>query len=89
MALKIICLEEHAADPALREAAQPGTARRAPYYTDLNSRFRDDAETPGSLPALRVVDKAVAMTGEPLEQRIAAMDEAGIDVQVLSYTDLT
>lgn len=88
MALKIICLEEHCADPAMQSATQPATMQQAPYYGELNSRYEDDPNTPGALPALTAMKGAGRLLGQTPEERIAAMDAAGIDVQVLSYADL-
>lgn len=86
--MKIICLEEHLADPALHEATQPGTVEQSSRDGDLNS-FCDDAHARGALPTLRVVKDAVGMTGKPIDQRIAVVDEAGMDMQVLPCIDLT
>ena len=88
MRTRIICLEEHCVFPPLLKSAQAATARQAPYYSDLNSHYRDDAATPGDLPALRPVKDAIAIAGASVGERISAMNDHGIDMQVLSYTDV-
>ncbi len=90
MPLKIICLEEHTLDPALAKAAQPTTARMAPYMADLGSRFR---ESPGGgqegRPNLVSPERAFAAVSAPIDDRLAEMDAHGIDMQVLSYSNQT
>ncbi len=89
MPLKIICLEEHVSDPSLGKAAQAATVAAFPYFADLNSRYSDDPDAPGQLPALQPGRQAARLAAAPAAERIAAMDANGIDVQVLSYSDLT
>ena len=88
MRTKIICLEEHCVFPQLLKSTQAATASKAPYYGDFNSRYRDDPNIPGNLPALRPVKDAIAIAASPVGERISAMDRNGIDMQILSYTDM-
>ncbi len=88
MGTRIICLEEHCVFPELLKAAQAATAPQAPYYGDLNSRYRDAPDAPGDLPALRPVKAAIAIAGAPMDDRISAMDDHGIHMQILSHADM-
>lgn len=88
MSLKIICLEEHYGFRPLTAAVQPAVSRRASYLTGYNTRWRDDPGVSGTLPALRTIKDAVEMTYSPVERRIADMDAAGIEMHVLSFTDM-
>ncbi len=89
MPVKIICLEEHIADKELGEAAVPALLARAPYFADQNSEYVDDPDAPGTLPALVSTKTAAQLSSQPIEARVAAMDAAGIDVQVLSHSATT
>lgn len=89
MALKIICLEEHVIDADLAKAAKPEVARRAPYMSGLGSVFQDkpnpDTDT---LPRLQAPAQAAELAAGPIADRLATMDANGIDMQVLSHSDL-
>ncbi len=70
--MKIIALEEHYTTPAIAEA-NPNSPRKI-FETIRNERFSDSDPDAGSPPGIRDLG----------EGRIAAMDAAGIDVQILS-----
>ena len=86
--LKIICFEEHCIDAgiasAIRDVASPETS----YYADWGSRVQD---TPKDQTRPRLIDgNASLKLGLDMGVgRIEAMDHAGIDVQVLSYSNPT
>ncbi len=86
MPLKIICLEEHLVSPALAAATMPTMREQAPYFADLGSHYQEDPSTqPQDRPRLTAPKQALKAGAAPVEERLAAMDAAGIDVQVLSY----
>lgn len=91
--LRIVCLEEHTLDFTLAKAAQPGIGARFPYMSQAGGnfgRFEDEPEKSSERrPLLQAPRKAGALLSAPIEDRIAAMDEHGIDVQVLSYSNFT
>jgi uncharacterized protein len=47
--VKLICIEEHAIDPAIARAAQPALHREAPYMSLQNSHSA--APSPGHQPS--------------------------------------
>ncbi|GLY77191.1 amidohydrolase family protein [Actinoallomurus iriomotensis] len=83
--MTLICIEEHAIDPAIMEAAGPVLARGAPYLRFQSTSSAPVRPGPGRSPA---VDQATAYRlGTDLgEERIRRMDEHGIDVQIVSWT---
>ncbi len=82
--MRITCLEEHVGDQAVAAATQDAAAK-ASYMAGVGSRYQDDP-TPPDRPRLVAMQTAMATLGQPLYARIAAMDEAGIDMHVLSLT---
>ncbi len=87
MPLKIICLEEHVIDPAIGEAVKPVLARSAPYTADIGASFQETPEAlPQDRPRSQAPARAEALASAPIAERLGAMDEHGIDVQVLSST---
>lgn len=86
MPLKIICIEEHATDKGLKEAAWPELARQAPYLADYGITFQDDPEAHANgMPQCEAPRRAEEIEAAPMAARIPEMDEFGIDMQVLSY----
>ena len=88
--VKIICLEEHAMDAALARATQPSQMQEAPYMAalvkgtqDQPSQYHDDR--PHLAPMKLIMERAADLG----DGRIAQMDQHGIDMQVLSYSNPT
>lgn len=83
--LKIICIEEHAADPAIGQAAGPAMQRDAPYMalscTEPAASAPRNPHRPTFLPMNRVGPLAADLGAT----RIAAMDEQAIQMQVVSW----
>ena len=85
--MKIICLEEHAVDAGIAIASQPGQASEAGYMADWGSRVEDKPSAfSDNRPHLVSPKEALAAARDVGASRIAAMDQHGIDVQVVSYT---
>lgn len=90
MAIRIICLEEHVADPALAEISSVIFRQDAPYWFDQGSAFHDDPEhEPQDRPRNNPPQRAVELTKDTPDARLKAMDADGIDMQVLSYPHAT
>lgn len=85
MSLKIICLEEHVGSAALAAVLKPAIAAGAPYQGDLGSEYQDDPRSAGDRPGLYAPQRANQLAAERVEDRLRAMDDAGIDMQILSY----
>ena len=86
--LPIICLEEHVNDPAIAHATMQAFAAQIPYFKGLGSRYREDpARYDPDRPSLTFVPDSIRTASAPIEQRLAAMDTAGIDMQVLSLSN--
>lgn len=81
--MRIICLEEHLSDPTLAANTGEALAKAAPYLSAIGSRYQE----PKDLPRLLFVGEAVKLSKQPLAARLSAMDEAGIDHQVVSLGD--
>ncbi|HTB13610.1 MAG TPA: amidohydrolase family protein [Bryobacteraceae bacterium] len=84
--MKIICLEEHTVDADIARASSTAQTSEAGYMADWGSRVEDKpaAFTDGR-PHLVSPKEAVAAAREVGAGRIAAMDQHGIDMQVVSY----
>ena len=82
--LKIICIEEHANDPGIGQAAVPAMMKEAPYMALCQSErvaaVRHDPNRPGQVAMAQVLPLA----GEIGAVRLKAMDEHGIAMQVVS-----
>ena len=90
MPIRIICLEEHLADPALAELSSVIFRQDAPYWFDQGTEFREDpAHEPQDRPRNNPPQRAVELTADTPEARLTAMDADGIDMQVLSLTHAT
>jgi predicted TIM-barrel fold metal-dependent hydrolase len=84
--MKLICVEEHVLDPAIGRATQGLVRAQAPYLSDWGSRVADgqhvaDRSRPHVVASAESARKALDMGAA----RLADMDRAGIDMQVLSY----
>ncbi|MBB6123289.1 amidohydrolase family protein [Sphingobium subterraneum] len=86
--MPIICLEEHVNDVAVAQATMTAFAAQIPYFSGLGSRFREDpARFPTDRPSLTFVPDSIKIAAAPLSVRLAAMDAAGIDMQVMSLSN--
>jgi predicted TIM-barrel fold metal-dependent hydrolase len=83
--MRLICIEEHAIDPAIMRAAQSTMDRDAPYMRTQSSA---NAAAARDERGQHVVDLAVAtkMGVELGAGRLRDMDEHGIDMQIVSYS---
>ena len=88
--MKIICVEEHVADPALVKAGQAKKQAEASYFTEVGSYFNgspDDGDD--KLPQSMNFGFSSKLLVETGEERSAHMDQHGIDMQILSYSNPT
>jgi uncharacterized protein len=83
--MKIICIEEHAIDPATDTAALPVVAEQAPYARMVNSPDVASRPRNGHRPTVVAMQDALALATDLGEGRLKNMDEHGIDLQVVSY----
>ena len=85
--MKIICLEEHALDPAIGKATQQAQAAEAPYLAELMRGTQDEpADFHDDRPHLAPLKTIMARGADLGTDRLAQMDEAAIDMQILSYS---
>lgn len=88
--LRIVCLEEHMLDPGLTKSAKPAVDARFPYMNLPAGSYEDDPDASGeNRPMLRAPAHMAPYLLGPIEDRVTAMDEHGIDMQVLSYSNFT
>ena len=86
--MPIICLEEHVNDPVVAQATVAEFAASVPYFQGLGSRYRENpAHFATDRPSLTFVPDSIRIASGPMTSRIAAMDEAGIDMQVISLSN--
>ncbi|WOB24513.1 MULTISPECIES: amidohydrolase family protein [Xanthomonas] len=84
--MKLICVEEHVLDPAIGQAAQARVRAEAPYLADWGRRVVDGRQvTDPSRPHVIAPAESARKALEMGASRLADMDAAGIDMQVLSY----
>jgi predicted TIM-barrel fold metal-dependent hydrolase len=85
--MKLICIEEHAVDPAIMRAAQPKLDEEAPYMR-LQSLHSSTVPVPeGRLRPVGVaMNEAVRLGTDLGDGRIADMDQHGIDMQIVSWS---
>jgi len=86
--MKIICVEEHAIDPATDKAARSAVLGEAPYFGLMDSP--DAASTPRNdhRPTMVALPEALELAADIGDGRIKHMDEQGIQMQVVSYGSL-
>lgn len=84
--MKLICVEEHVLDSAIGGAAQSLVRTEAPYLLDWGSRVVDGQHVvaPGR-PHVIAPSESARKALDMGAARLSEMDEAGIDMQVLSY----
>ena len=87
--MKIICLEEHAIDSALAQATRQAVAAEAPYMADLEDRVEDTPDQhPNDRPFLVSTKTTLERAADLATGRLAEMDKHGIDMQILSYSNI-
>ena len=85
--MRIICLEEHTDDAKVMAAVKAAYSAQAPYTAGIGSRYHDDPDhEPADRPRLLGARAAMGLLGKPLADRLPAMDAAGIDMQVVSFS---
>jgi hypothetical protein len=85
--MKIICLEEHTIDADIARASVTAQTSEADYMADWGSRVVDKpAAFTDDRPHLVSPKEAGAAAREIGASRIVAMDQHGIDMQVVSYS---
>ncbi|CAN7142084.1 MULTISPECIES: amidohydrolase family protein [unclassified Variovorax] len=84
--MKLICVEEHVLDRAIGGATQGLVRAEAPYFADWGSRVVDgqNVADPGR-PHVIAPSESARKGLDMGAARLADMDAAGIDMQVLSY----
>ena len=86
--MKIITIEEHVCDPALAKACQKAQSAEAPYMALWAAQTLDDpAAHATNVPHMVPASQAMTLARDMGEQRLAEMDAAGIDMQILSYSN--
>ncbi len=86
--MKIICVEEHTSDQGLQTAGQPKQQANAAYFTQVGNSFPGQLEDGDDKRPMTIDFRLSAkLAADVGEGRIARMDEHGIDVQVLSYSN--
>jgi uncharacterized protein len=83
--MKIICVEEHAIDPAISRAAQPALTAEAPYFALIDSPNAASRPRNSHRPTMVALPEAIELATDIGEGRIKDMDEQGIQVQVVSW----
>ncbi|TPW27692.1 amidohydrolase family protein [Pararhizobium mangrovi] len=86
--LRIICLEEHVVDFAMADATRAALETRFPYFKLSDDGYQDDPDASGQdRPMLQGSKVTQSIMKAPIDDRLAAMDANGIDMQVLSDTN--
>lgn len=84
--MKLICVEEHILDPAISAATRELVASEAPFLSGWGSRFVDGQHvTDSTRPHVIAPSESTRKCLDMGVARLADMDEARIDMQVLSY----
>ncbi|BBY38022.1 hypothetical protein MMAN_21560 [Mycobacterium mantenii] len=84
--MKLICIEEHAIDAAIANAARPVLQREAPYMGLQGSPDAIADIRRGDRPSLIELREAIQLANDLSDGRIQNMDEYGIDMQIVSYS---
>jgi predicted TIM-barrel fold metal-dependent hydrolase len=83
--MTLICIEEHAIDHPIAEAAGPVLDREAPYTRMQSSSSYPVRPGLGRRPAVDI-HEAIRLGTDLGQERIQRMDEHGIDMQIVSWT---
>lgn len=86
MTLRIITVEEHISDPDLIPPSNALVPIYAPYIPDLAADYAAKPDSASGHPELNPPQIALKLLSENVQSRIAEMDAAGIDTQILSYS---
>ena len=84
--MRLICIEEHTVDAAITRAAQPALDREAPYMRLQSSPDASSGARSADRPSIVEMGEAVRLGADLGEGRLRAMDEHGIDMQIVSYS---
>lgn len=84
--MKLICVEEHAVDPAITHASQSTMDRNAPYLRWQSSPTATAAPRDRHRPVVVEMGEAVRLGADLGDNRLRDMDAHGIDVQIVSYS---
>lgn len=87
VSLKIVCVEEHTVDSAIAKAAQPAVASEAGFMADWGSRVVD-APIDYTRPHQVALHIALERARDLASGRLAAMDQNGVTMQILSYSNV-
>ena len=86
--MRIICVEEHTGDQDLLKAGQPKQKAEASYFTEVGTDFKgslDDGDD--KLPSTLNFQTSAKLLPDRDGGRLAIMDQHGIDMQILSYSN--
>lgn len=86
--MKIICVEEHTGDQDLLKAGQLKQKAEAHYFTEVGTDFKgslDDGDD--KLPSTLNFQISAKLLPDRDGGRLALMDQHGIDMQILSYSN--
>ena len=87
--MKIICLEEHTIDAMIAQASQTAQIQEAGYTADLTIRVDQDSGSRADRPDMNDDMSAIATLAADIGSgRIADMDLNGIDMQILSHSNM-
>ena len=87
--MKLICIEEHAVDQAIAQAARPVLQRDAPYMGLQSSPAAAAQKRASDRPSLVELSEAIRLADDLGDGRIQDMDQHGIDMQIVSYSSPT
>lgn len=82
--MKLICLEEHVLDPATAGASMPAALKAAPFLPGWGSTVKDGNNPDRSRPQVIANTDSTRKGMDWEQERLADMDAAGVDMQVLS-----
>ncbi len=86
--MKIICVEEHTSDQNLFQAGQPKQESEARYFTEVGPDFKGSLnDGDEKLPSTLSFEVSTKLLPDLDGGRLALMDEHGIDMQILSYSN--
>jgi uncharacterized protein len=84
--VKLICIEEHATDLGIAQAAEPALQREAPYIWLQNSHNAAPQTRTADRPTVVDMAEVQKLAPDLGNGRIRNMDQHGIDMQVISYS---
>lgn len=87
--MKLICLEEHVLDPATAGASMPAALKAASFLPGWGSTVKDGNNPDRSRPQVIANTDSTRKGMDWEQERLADMDAAGVDMQVLSLGGLS